>query len=202
VLNAAQTVGAFAVGFSSLPGNYSVSGMRLVADAVGANRAGPVFMYDHTRGDVNNLSYAYRQVLGYLVLGNTIPSALDTYSAYLKRPSLFYIQPDLVMVDRDRAEEDHAYGVTLESAAAADIQAAFPSLTPVVTESGTGAGTPPPWASVLARYVDEKRSDLTPLRAAQRAGKLDPDGQAYMEGVEKALRHLDTIVTRHTGGTR
>jgi hypothetical protein len=189
VLNAARKVGAFAVGFSSLPGNYSTSGMRLVADAVGANRAGPVFMYDHRHGEVEQLSYAYKLVLGHAPW------------EYPEDPSLlFYLQPDLVLVDKARAREDEEYGVSLESSVVADVEASFPSLTRAVTQAA-GAANPPPWASVLARYVDEKRSDLTALMAAQQAGTLDSERQAYMEGVEQALKHLDGIVTRHTEGS-
>lgn len=212
VLNTAQTVGAFAVGFSSLRGNYSVSGMRLVADAVGANRAGPVFMSDHAVGRVrrvplwrrdgdNDLRYAYQLVLGYAdrlpEYRSPFPSGAPQFD--LNRSSLlFYVQPDLVKV---RAPAWPSYGVTLKSPAVADIEAEFPSLTAEVTAAGGDARNPPPWASVLARYVDEKRSDLTPLRAAQRAGNLDQDDRAYMEGVERALKHLDSVLTRYSEDT-
>lgn len=209
VLNAAQTVGAFAVGFSSLHGNYSVSGMRLVADAVGANRAGPVFMYDHMHGDGNDLRYAYQMVLGYadqLVGGPILYGKLPGEPRFdFNRSSLFYVQPDLVMVNNDDGEGregGQGYGVALWSPAVADIEEAFPSVTPTISEVGADARTAPPWASVLARYVDEKRSDLTPLRAAQRAGNLDQDGQAYMEGVEKALKHLNGVLTRYSEDTQ
>lgn len=188
VLDTARAVGAFAVGFSSLPGNYSTSGMRLVADAVGANRAGPVFMYDHLQGEGPELEYAYQLILG---------RKLDFYPE--NASLLFYLQPDLVRLDKQRAREEPNYGVTFESTAAAEVEGAFPSLTPVVTR-GAGAENPPPWASVLARFVDEKRSDLKALKAEQSAGTLDEERRAYLEGVEQALRHLDDVVTRHTTG--
>ena len=186
VLEAARTVGAFAVGFSSLRGNYSTSGMRLVADAVGANRAGPVFMYDHLQGDGGELAYAYQLVLCRVTRFHPNNASL-----------LFYLQPDLVRVDKQKAEQRADYGVALDSPAAAAVESAFPSLTPAVTGAAR-AENPPPWAAVLARYVDEKRSDLTALRVEQRAGRLDRDSQAYMEGVERALRHLDDVLTRHS----
>ncbi|GAB90147.1 hypothetical protein [Gordonia rhizosphera] len=186
VLDVARTVGAFAVGFSSLPGNFSPTGMRLMADAVGANRAGPVFMYDYTQpggdlGDTRELEYAYQ-----LVLGRRPESSLE-------RRLLFYLQPDLVSVDEERAEHTIDYGVALQSVAATDVESKFQSVTPEVSEAEL-----PPWATVMARYVDEKRSDLAALMTQQRAGTLDQEGQAYMEGVEEALKHLDDVLARHT----
>ena len=139
-------------------------------------------------GGVDDLAYAYLMTMGEIPDQYPMSSSLITY-----------VQPELVMVDQDRAASTDGYGYVVTSEVATEVAASFPSATGAITPDM--AEETPPWVSVLARYVDEKRGDLTNLIRADYELGADPDEQAYVKGVEKALRHLDGVVSKYVGGS-
>lgn len=178
ILDLLDNVGAYGVGFTAPLTNLSMAGMRLVADAVGVSRAGPVVMHDRARGRTEHLPLAYKLILGEQDFPMDINASL-----------LFYVQPELVLATNQSYGHEPNYGYKLESAPE-DIVT-----TPAVDKSQGVA----PWASILSRYIHSKQLELNKYRQAEIEGSLDADGRAYAKGIRKALQHIDKVVRSYKG---
>lgn len=180
----AANVGAFVVGLSSPPGNWAHTASRMVADAVGAQRAGPVFLTDDRHGPSDSLASTYRLCFG----------AAD--DGPLPDPTrLLYVQPELLAVDHGRAQEQNDYGYVTSRSIADPVA----SMLEVAGGTAVSAAEAEPWVAVLARYVEEQEADLVRAARAAQEGRLGTAQRAQMRGTREALEHLAGIVDEYRG---
>ncbi|MEM1437000.1 MAG: hypothetical protein AAGG11_23330 [Pseudomonadota bacterium] len=173
-----DTVGAYGAVFSSPQGNYSVEGMRMVADAVGVRRSGPVMMHD------TNLATDYALGLGYELILGKHERPLEPNSGLL-----FYVQPEIVL-------QGNSYAPPRE-----DLGAAFPEREEAtIRAAGIEKNeTDPAWEAVLARFANEKQFELDQLMKMVSSKNADSNRSAYARGIESALSDIRELLKERHG---
>lgn len=183
-------VGAYGAVFTSAENNYSASGLRLLADAIGSRRAGPVMLHDASQGPFE-LSYGYRVMLGEEnVVGASAPTSL-----------MMYVQPEVVLSRKSQEEaQTGEYGVSFidEDEGGPDStvpELASPSETLRQIEDTAAGGELPPWAAAMSRFIEQKEVELrTYLRDTGKAAD-----EAYVRGQQQALDQLSKLTEQHLG---
>jgi hypothetical protein len=177
-------VGAYGAAFTALEQNRSKTGLRLLADALGSRRAGPVLMTDASRNVVAETTTGYRLMLGDADIGE-FP---ETESL------LLYVQPE-VLLTRETGDiaSDTGLGFLFSEAATERSASLAHSETVDSFKRATTAEGTPGWASVISRFVEQKEADL----ASASRGAPEGAQEAYARGANDALSKISEIAKRH-----
>jgi hypothetical protein len=169
--NFALHLGAWSIGFSSPPNNYSGSGIRLLADQLARLRTGPVVLHE-IREDPSSLTL----VRTYRFLCNEEQDALPSSPAIA-----LYCHPSRVKQTADPANE-----IDQKNLMTSYTLAKGKTLKHIQSKDNT-----PAWIASSQRYLEQSVADL--LNAE--ADSSTPS--AVQEGTKEALSFLSELLERH-----
>jgi hypothetical protein len=168
-------VGALVAGFSIIPLNWSDHGLRMFADELGANRAGPVLLHDP------NLDGGF---------GSPLEALAECYR-FLADP-----QPGTPPVSAGLQMYAQPRHVAQDVAAAVAIEPELPAPSPAVQAYFERDETPA-WLGAAQRYLEQQEALL--LRF-QRESTLREPSQAEVAqyaGIESAVLKAREVIDRH-----
>lgn len=164
-------LGAWSVGFSSPPGNFSPLGLRQFADAIARLRPGPVFYHDLGNDPAPRppgaRSASPGSVYAHLFRG------LRDYALDLGPGSFLYVHPRTLGV---RAEPGYAEALVEQTLGPAD----------EVREL-------PPWATTTRRFLEESAAQVF----RDQAGPASAEQAAVGDGIRGALKFVNQVISEH-----
>ena len=193
-------LGAWSIGFTSPPHNFSIPGLRLLADQLARQRPGPVFVLGaaHTDDKMEELGGLYKLMYG-------------ESAEHPGRPtSSLYIHPALVKGEASRPRSLKSRSAWLDDAMVelglkdAMMELGLESEPPQQGTSPQIASAPedvevPTWAVAAQRYIEQ--STMRSFAAGDEGTPLAPKVQMspYGTGRQKALTFLADVLDRHAG---
>jgi hypothetical protein len=169
--NFALDLGAWSIGFSSPPNNYSGSGTRLLADQLARLRTGPVLLHEIME-DPSSLTL----VRTYRFLCNEEQDALPSSPAIA-----LYCHPSRIQQTTNPTDE-----IDQESLMTRYTLAKGKTLKHIQSKNNT-----PAWIASSQRYLEQSVADLLNAEA-------DPSTpSAAQEGTKEALSFLSELLERH-----
>jgi hypothetical protein len=181
-------VGAYGVVFTSTEQNYSLSGLRILADSIGSRRAGPVMLHDVASRDPDEVSHevshGYRLMLG----KEAVADAPEAGSL------MMYVQPEVVLTHKEEKDaREGEYGISF---AVPDEGESLDFTPPEDVEqfkrSAMGEDSPA-WASAMSRFIEQKQAELRTY--VSEAGATSD--QPYVRGMTDAIDELTEIAKQH-----
>jgi hypothetical protein len=163
-------LGAWSVGFSSPPGNFSPLGLREFADSVARLRPGPVLYHDANRSQVIDPVAYSRESLGWVYWRLFNHTELD-----LEPGSFIYVHPRMVGIDGEPAYAERLVEQTLRP--------------------GTRGRVLQPWATTTRRFLEQSTAQLFPDQDRLTSSEQEAVG----EGVRSALAFVSEVI-RERGG--
>jgi hypothetical protein len=192
----ADAVGAAVLSFGSPPGNPSDVATRVIADALGLQRAGTT-LYSSLPLDPAGYALARAHEFMAAETSGTVPIP--------RHPSLFaYLQPESVEGSLRESwpsaePTDISFGGPAEEAML-PVPEARPDVPPpsdALRAYYADADEVPAWLAASERYIDANLARLSTPPAA--AGEATSTRQAYEDGTAEALTELRALVTKHAG---
>lgn len=183
--------GAGAASFTRPPGRWPDYGLRLVVDALGSTRAGPVLLHDPSL--------------------DPDPTALSAAFAVLTRPAAtrltpspgltVFLQPALLETDEQSAMKvtENTWVGPDETEPSSEPPVVRGTLSPATTDAGLDAPLPQWWAA-SQRFFEQRHTELARLEQASASRSLTEVERARFLGAKQGLADARAALERLADG--